>query len=168
MLLMIRRRCGDTMMKARVVGAALVFMCGLILMGIGLYFIFFRPALLPEDVRFIRTTADELHATVPGFFPWLQKVFWVLGGYIFTTGLLTCYVARTLLGRQILSAIVILEVAGITSIGWMVIVNVILNSDFKWLLLVLALLWGAGLVLMHLERRSSDTRTSQSLKELRS
>lgn len=39
---------------------------GVILMGLGLYFVFIRHALLPEDPRFMGTTPAEIQATVPG------------------------------------------------------------------------------------------------------
>lgn len=52
-------------------------------MGIGIYFIFLRPPLLPEDARYMDTTLAEIQAAAPGLVRWLQKVFWVLGGYIY-------------------------------------------------------------------------------------
>ena len=155
-------------MKARVSGRTIVSLYGLIVMGIGVYFVFFRPALLPEDVRYIGETAAELHGRAPGLAAWLQKVFWVLGGYIFSTGLLTMYIAQTALRRRDPSAAIALLVAGMTSIAWMVVVNVILQSDFTWQLLGLALVWGAGLALDHRERRSSSAHASRSREEIHS
>ena len=153
-------------MHARVSGRTIVSLYGLIVMGIGVYFVFFRPALLPEDVRSIGETAAELHGRAPGLAAWLQKVFWVLGGYIFSTGLLTVYIAQTALRRRNASAALALLVAGMTSIAWMVVVNVILQSDFTWQLLGVALIWGTGLALDHLERRSSSAHTSRSREEI--
>lgn len=48
---------------------------GIILMGLGLYFVFIRPPLLPEDPRFMGTTLAEIQATVPGLLIWLRRVF---------------------------------------------------------------------------------------------
>ena len=64
-------------------------------MILGLYFVFLRPPLLPEDPRFMGTTLEEVQASAPGLQIWLRRVFWVMGGYMFSTGLLTCYVAVT-------------------------------------------------------------------------
>jgi len=41
---------------------------GLILMGLGLYFIFIRPPLLPEDLRFMGTSLGEIQSVIPGLF----------------------------------------------------------------------------------------------------
>jgi hypothetical protein len=61
----------------------------------GLYVTLLRPALLPEDVRYIGTGVPEIRTDVPGLLDWLEKVFWVMGGYILTVGVLTFYVALT-------------------------------------------------------------------------
>ena len=41
-------------------------LCGLILIGIGLYFVLLRPALLPEDTRYIGRSLEEIRVAVPG------------------------------------------------------------------------------------------------------
>lgn len=153
-------------MKAGARGATILSTCGLVLMGIGLYFIFLRPPLLPEDMRSIGASMNELHVAAPGLLPWLQKVFWVLGGYMFTSGLLTLYVAHIALRRRLKGSLTTLTVAGITSITWMVVVNFLLNSDFKWLLLSGALVWGVGLALTRLEAYGSGAPTSQPTAEV--
>jgi len=63
-------------------------LCGLIQVGMGLYFVFLRPSLLPEDTRYIGMSLEEIQVAVPGLLDWLEKVFWVMGGYILATGLL--------------------------------------------------------------------------------
>lgn len=124
---------------------------GIILIGIGLYFIFLRPPLLPEDARYIGSTLSDIQTATPGLFRWLQKVFWVLGGYIFTLGLLTVYIAFSSFKTRRRGAFPVIAVAGLSSIGWMTIVNFIINSDFKWLLLLSALPWAAALILYRME-----------------
>lgn len=125
---------------------------GVILMGLGLYFIVFRPALLPEDPRYIGTTLPEIRASMPGLEQWLEKVFWVMGGYMFASGLLTSTIAVTVLRERRRGIATLVVVAGLASIGWMAAVNFILDSDFKWLLLCMALPWPVALVLVHVER----------------
>ena len=120
-------------------------------MGMGLYFIFLRPPLLPEDARYIGTTLADIQAVAPGLVGWLQKVFWVLGGYIFTAGWLTIYIAFSSFQERTRVAFPIIAIAGLSSIGWMTSVNFIINSDFKWLLLMSALPWAAALILYKLE-----------------
>ena len=126
---------------------------GVILMGIGFYFIFLRPPLLPEDARYMDTTLAEIQAVTPGLARWLQKVFWVMGGYIFTVGLLTIYIAFSSFQARTRVAFPIIAIAGLSSIGWMTSVNFIINSDFKWLLLMPALVWAAALILYRIEKR---------------
>lgn len=128
-----RRFCPD--------GAALLVLCGILLIGIGIYFVVLRPPLLPEDARYIGSDVAALATSVPGLQRWLQKVFWVMGGYIIATGLLTVYVARSVLPSRSPGALGIVAATGLTSIGLMAAVNFLIDSDFKWLLLALALLW---------------------------
>ncbi len=75
-------------MKLKPYSSTALLLAGLILAGIGLYFIFLRPSLLPEDLRYIGSTLESVKQNMPGLSSWLKKVFWVMGGYIFATGLL--------------------------------------------------------------------------------
>lgn len=61
----------------------------------GLYFIFLRPSILPEGLRYIGSTLENVNQNVPGLSQWLHKVFWVMGGYIFTTGSLIVFISIT-------------------------------------------------------------------------
>jgi hypothetical protein len=126
---------------------------GVILMGLGLYFVFIRPALLPEDPRFMGTTLAEIQATMPGLLIWLRRVFWVMGGFMFTAGLLTTYVEATAFQQLTRSVRFVIALAALTSIGWMAVINFMINSDFKWLLLAFNLPWIAALVLSWRENR---------------
>jgi hypothetical protein len=125
---------------------------GLSLLGIGGYFLLLRPPLLPEDARYMGTTLPALQAAVPGLLRWLQKVFWVMGGYMVATGLLTLHVAFSSFRSRQPGAFPVVALAGLCSIGWMTAVNFLLDSDFKWLLLVLTLPWIAALLLYRIEK----------------
>jgi hypothetical protein len=92
------------------------------------------------------TTQEILHA-VPGLGRWLRRVFWVMGGYVVTTGFLVLYVANTGLRSDSGGALAILALSGLASIGWMTTVNFLIRSDFKWALLCLDLVWALGLLL---------------------
>ena len=52
---------------------------GFLLVAMGIYFIFLRPPLLPEDYKYIGTTSAEIQENIPQLTVWLQKVFWVMG-----------------------------------------------------------------------------------------
>ena len=138
--------------KLSLSSAFLVFN-GLILKGLGLYFVFIRPPLLPEDPRFMGTSIEQIQSVIPGLLIWLRRVFWVMGGFMFTAGLLTTYIAVTAFQQPARGARSVVALAGLTSIGWMAIVNFIINSDFKWLLLAFNLPWIAALVLASRESR---------------
>ncbi len=132
-------------MKLRPYSATVLVFGGIILMGLGLYFVFLRPPLLPEDPRYMGSSLSEIQAVLPGLSLWLRRVFWVMGGYMFAAGLLTAYVAQTSFRARAKGAVGIVALAGLASIGWMTVVNFILASDFKWVLLAFGLLWAAAL-----------------------
>lgn len=111
--------------------STLLTVCGIILMGIGLYFALIRPELLPEDFRYTALSSEQLQATAPGLFNWLDKVFWVMGGYVFTTGLLTCFVAQTAFRERQRGVLSVVGLAGLSSIGLMIMINFLIDSDFK-------------------------------------
>jgi hypothetical protein len=101
------------------------------------------------------TTLAEIQVTLPGLLIWLRRVFWVMGGFMVTAGLLTTYLAATAFQKRARTARFVVALAGLTSIGWMAIVNFIINSDFKWLLLAFNLPWIAALTLSWRESRQA-------------
>ena len=135
---------------------------GIALIGVGCYFSFLRPALLPEDVRYIGKSLPEVMAAVPGLRHWLPKVFLVLGGYIASVGVLTCYVAGTSLRARVPGALAVASVSGAMSIGLMVAVNFAIQSDFRWVLLLLIVPWISAVLLYwreHHGRRRAQAET---------
>jgi hypothetical protein len=64
----------------------LLAMSGVTLVGTGLYFLFLRPPLLPEDVRYIALPAAQFDALRPKLELWLTHVFRVMEGYVLATG----------------------------------------------------------------------------------
>jgi len=93
------------------------------------------------------TTAEHIADSMPALSTWLRRVFWVMGGYIATTGLLVVYIANTGVRAGNAGALAVVAAAGILSIGWMSVVNFMIRSDFKWALLGLDAVWVFGLVL---------------------
>lgn len=139
-------------MKRLPYSAAMLALGGIILMGLGIYFVFVRPPLLPEDLRFMGTSLAAIQVSVPGLLVWLRRVFWVLGGFIFTTGLMTVHLALTSFRVRASGTTLVAALTGATSIGWMVTVNFMIDSDFKWLLLAFGLPWAIALALFRLEK----------------
>jgi type II secretory pathway component PulF len=135
------------MIKLKPYSSSLLAVAGFILIATGIYFIFLRPFLLPEDVRYMKTNLSAIQNAAPGLSAWLQKVFWVMGGYIFTSGLLIVFIAFTSFRNHLKGAFSIVTLAGISSIGLMTVANFILDSDFKWILLIFTLPWIMALIL---------------------
>ena len=119
---------------------------GILLIGLGLYFVFVHPPLLPEDPRFMGTSLAGIQSAIPGLLIWLRGVFWVMGGFMFTSGLLVTYIAMTEFAQPTRIVRAVISLTSLTSIGWMAIVNFMINSDFKWLLLAFNLPWILGLI----------------------
>ena len=140
------------MFKIKPYASIVLSLAGIILAGMGLYFIFIRPPLLPEDLRYMGSALQNVDDNIPGLTNWLQKVFWVMGGYIFTTGLLTVFISFTSFRTRTRGAFSIVAISGISSIGSMTVVNFIIGSDFKWLLLTFTLPWTVALILYRLHK----------------
>lgn len=134
------------------IAAWLLTLSGTALVGIGGYFVFARPALLPEDARFMNSTTQALMDVAPGLGGWLKHVFWVMGGYIASTGVLVVYIANTGIRSGDLGALAVLALVLATSAGWMALVNVLIDSEFKRPLVLLAGVWTTALVLALLAR----------------
>ena len=83
------------MIKLKPYSASILAFGGFLLLAMGVYFIFIRPPLLPEDLRYMKITLPMEQDKMEGLQMWLGKVFWVMGCYIFTTGLLTIFIAFT-------------------------------------------------------------------------
>ena len=131
--------------------------CGLWLVALGMYFLFLRPALLPEDSRYIGGSLEIIRSAVPGLERWLGHVFRVMGGFMVATGAITVLVACRLLARRERGTLTALSAAGAASVGLMSATNFLLDSNFRWLLLVPALLWLAGLMCYLREGAASPT-----------
>ena len=137
--------------------AILLAAAGVTLIGAGLYFLLLRPPLLPEDVRYMGLGPEQLAAIRPRLEAWLARVFCVMGGYVLATGVLGVTVAATSFRRHERGAGLGALLGGAASIGWMAIVNFMIDSDFKWVLLGMALVWALSLMLFWLEKRRQAT-----------
>jgi hypothetical protein len=107
----------------------LLLLFGVILTGIGLYFLALRPPLLSEDLRYLGTSQGQIQAAAPHLTAWLTHVFRVLGGYISATGVLTMALAATAYRAHRPGAGITAAAAGAASIGLMTAVNFSIQSD---------------------------------------
>jgi hypothetical protein len=142
----------NSMLKQKPYSVLFLTMAGFLLIVLGLYFIFLRPSLLTEDIRFMHSSLSDIKKNIPGLFIWLQKVFLVMGFYILSTGVLTIYIAQTTFHKRIFSTFLIVLFTCFSSIGAMVIVNFMLDSDFKWILLLFTVPWIISLILYMLRK----------------
>jgi len=131
-----------------------LILAGISLIGVGLYFILLRPPLLPEDIRYMALPAAQLDILRPRLELWLMHVFRVMGGYVLATGTLTVTLAATAFRSYKKGAALGVLIGGAASIGWMAAVNFMIDSDFKWVLLAMALLWASSLMLFWFESRA--------------
>lgn len=156
------------------VSSVLLLTFGLSLVVVGGYFWFVRPPLLPEDLRFLATSPAEIDANAPKLKVWLAYVFRVLGGYIASCGILTIALANTSYREHRTAAAVAAALAGAASIGLMTAANFSINSDFRWVLSGIALLWAASIISYSIEAlrfpsslpdisRGHEARYSQSI-----
>ena len=131
-----------------------LIMAGVALIGVGLYFILLRPPLLPEDIRYMALPAAQFDILRPRLELWVTQVFRVMGGYVLATGVLAVTLAATAFRAHQKGAAIGALIGGAASIGWMAAVNFMIDSDFKWVLLGMTLLWACSLVLFWFERKA--------------
>ncbi|GEM_PF-927647 len=145
--------------------------CGLWLIGLGGYFMFARPPLLPEDLRYLGASAVHVEALLPHLASWLRKVFAVMGGFIAGSGVLTIFVSMRAVPQCLQGTGLALGCAGLLTVTTMSWTNFVLDSDFKWLLLLPVLAWLVGLVSygVHYEmsRRGGCKVAGESIKKSR-
>ena len=127
---------------------------GIWLIGLSGYFMFARPPLLPEDLRYLGSSAIEVEALLPHLASWLQNVFTVMGGFIAGCGVLTIFVSVRAVPQCLRGTGIALGCAGLLTVATMSWTNFVLASDFKWLLLVPAVAWLLALVSYGAGRRA--------------
>lgn len=138
--------------RTRPLSTWMLIACGIWLVLLGLYFIFLRPPLLPEDTRFMGSSLAQVRAAVPGLEDWLQRVFIVMGGFMAGTGVLTVFTACVAMPSRWKGTSWAIAMSGALTVALMSAINFDLQSDFRWLLLLPALVWLAGFAL-HIARR---------------
>lgn len=147
-------------LRHRQLPAALIGTWGLYQVLAGLYFIFIRPSLLPEDLRAAVTSLEALRTAAPNLEGWLQLVFTVLGGQMAAVGVLLICAANRIRGGARLqnTEIWVYAAAGVLSVALMSGVNFVLGSDFRWHLVAPVLIWLFALVTLSSHSFARSTR----------
>jgi len=117
----------------------------------GLAFVFLRPliVLLPEDRRYTGLTPDELQFMHPRLFEWVGFVFRSWGAFAIGLGILIIFVAANAYRRGEAWAWWAFAVTGVLTFSIFLTVNLLLNSDFKF---VIGLLLGVYVAALWLGR----------------
>ncbi len=141
--------------------------CGIWLIVLGGYFLFIRSPLLPEDLRYLGSSATQVEALLPNMASWLRHVFTVMGGFIAGCGVLVVFVSLRVVPQCAQGTGFVLCATGLLTVAIMSWINFALDSDFKWLLLVPALAWLVGLVTYAAGRRAEQTivATAQAITD---
>lgn len=116
-------------MKFDRVAAWLLAVLGLLTLGAGIYFLFLRPVMLPEDVLL---TGMDPELLKPTMVQWLRIVFRTLGGFTAGFGILMMAVA----GYMIMSRPALLSwgvmLAVLVAFGRFLTSNILIRSDYLW------------------------------------
>ena len=88
----------------------------------------------------METDLLNIQTALPALPTWLKRVFIVMGGYMFATGLLTTYLALTSFRSRAPGSARVAALVGLSSIGLIAAVNFAIGSEFRWLLLGFTLL----------------------------
>jgi hypothetical protein len=128
---------------------AAVFALALLTIGVGLYVAFFRPPLLPEDLRALGVNAKSLPASL---LAWLSVVFATWGAFIAAFGVLLLGIARTLSGARTDVLRWATAFAILIAFGRFLWSNLVLRSDFLGFIAPLCVLALATAVLLIFEK----------------
>jgi len=129
--------------------SAIVLALGAVwVMALGAHFALFRAPLSTEDMRYLDRSLESLEVVSPALNSWLQRVFYVMGGYMFATGLAMFYIAVTGFRTRARGAALTVAVAGAASIGGMAVIGLL---TAKWHVLLIALVWLLALALYQIE-----------------
>lgn len=126
--------------------ARLLFVVGLLTLGTGLFFLFIRPVMLPEDIRL---TGMDPQLLSPEMVEWLRIVFRTWGGFIAAFGILLLSVATYMITSRPVLLCWGVALALAVAFGRFLASNVMIRSDFVWFvgaLFALALITALRLV----------------------
>jgi len=130
---------GGSLARERVT-AGLLGVLGVLTLATGLHFLFFRPAMLPEDVRFTGVRPSDLP---PRIIEWIQIVFRTWGGFMAGFGIAQIGVASYIITARRALLYWGTALAVVTAFGRFVISNLAIKSDY---LVFIVILFGLAVV----------------------
>jgi hypothetical protein len=139
-------------MKPDRFGAALLTTLGFFTIGTGVYFLFFRPAMLPEDILF---TSVPLERLPPQMSEWLQIVFRTWGGFMVGFGFLLMAVASYLLTGRVSILRRGVALAILIAFSRFLASNLSLHSDYLWFVWLLSAI--AAVTILCLARNAQSS-----------
>ena len=126
--------------------AGVVGTLGVLTLGLGLHFLFVRPAMLPEDFRFTGVSPAELPARMSD---WLRIVFRTWGGFLAGFGIALVGVSAYLVTMRRVLLCWAVAIGVVLAFGRFLLSNVAIRSDylaFVAVLFGLAVLAAAGMI----------------------
>lgn len=116
-------------MKFDRIAALLLLVLGVLTLGTGTYFMFLRPAMLPEDVRL---TGMDPQLLQPAMVEWLRIIFRTWGGFMAAFGILMVSVAGYMITSRpaLLSWGVVFAV--LVAFGRFLASNIVIHSEYIW------------------------------------
>jgi hypothetical protein len=151
-------------MKFDRVGAFVLLVLGVLTLGVGAYFAFFRPPLLPEDIRLIGVDPRLLPPTM---LDWLRIVFQTWAGFVLGFGVLILANAGYMLTARTALLRWGVALALLVAFGRFLASNILVRSDYLWFIGVLfavALFASSLLVLDAWSWRSRRSESANCLK----
>lgn len=122
---------------ARPLSALVILALSLLTIAVGAYMVFFRPPLLPEDVRALGVDPNTLP---PSLTRWLSLVFATWGAFITALGVVLFGVASALRAGHTRVLRWASALAVMIAFGRFLWSNLVLRSDFLWFISLLFLL----------------------------
>lgn len=110
---------------------------GVLTLGVGVYFLFVRPVLLPEDIRH---TGIDPNTLPPAFVAWLGIVFSTWGGFIAGFGITILGFGAYMLSGRAVWLYLGTAIGVLVAFGRFLLSNIIINSDSLWLIAALFVL----------------------------
>jgi hypothetical protein len=101
------------------------------MIGIAIYFLAFRPSLLPEDLRYI---GGDPQALSPELRDWLGIVFHTWGGFIAGYGIMLAGTGLFMLTGRNSWLVRATALSLLIVLGRFLYSNILLSSDFLWVI----------------------------------
>lgn len=120
--------------------AVLLGLLGVLTLATGFYFVVVRPPMLPQDLRFIGISREQIPARMPD---WLGIVFRTWGGFVVGLGIVFMGLAAFLLTSRKALLRWATAAALVVVFGGFLVSNIMLRSDY---LAFIAILFGLSVI----------------------